>query len=194
MNRTDGVIELGCLAHARRKFFDLHQAGNHPVAKEALERIRVLYQIEADASGLSVDERYDLRQAKSLPMLTDMHAWLVAHRAGTATGSGLAKAIDYSLKRWAALTRYLEAGHLPIHNNPVENRIRPIALGRRNWLFAGSERAGRRAAAIQSLLATAKANGLEPHAWLKDTLEKLPEWPNSRIDELLPFRTPVANT
>ncbi len=97
------------------------------------------------------------------------------------------KAIDYSLKRWPALTCYAETGDLPIDNNPVENSIRPIALGKKNWLFAGSERAGQRAAVIQTLLGTAKLNGLDPAAWLRDTLEKLPTWPNSRIDELLPF-------
>lgn len=106
-----------------------------------------------------------------------------------AEGSGIAKAIDYSIKRWPALARYAGDGNLPIDNNPIENAIRPIALGKKNWLFAGSEWAGKRAAAIQSLLGTAKLNGLEPYAWLRDTLEKLPVWPNSRIDELLPLRS-----
>ena len=101
----------------------------------------------------------------------------------------MVRAIDYSLKRWPALQRYADSGHLPIDNNPVENAIRPIAIGKKNWLFAGSERAGKRAAAIQSLLATAKLNDIEPAAWLKDTLEKLPTWPNRRIDELLPLRS-----
>ena len=101
----------------------------------------------------------------------------------------MVRAIDYSLKRWPALQRYADSGHLPIDNNPVENAIRPIAIGKKNWLFAGSERAGKRAAAIQSLLATAKLNDIEPAAWLKDTLEKLPTWPNTRIDELLPLRS-----
>jgi transposase len=114
--------------------------------------------------------------------------WLYATRQSVAEGSALAKAIDYSLKRWAALIRYADSGDLPIDNNPVENAIRPIAIGKKNWLFAGSERAGKRAAAIQSLIGTARLNGLDPAAWLRDTLEKLPAWPNSRIDELLPLR------
>ena len=109
-------------------------------------------------------------------------------RRGVADGGGTAKALDYSIKRWPALMRYADSGVLPVDNNPVENAIRPIAIGKKNWLFAGSERAGKRAAAIQSLLGTAKLNGLDPHAWLRDTLEKLPVWPNSRIDELLPLR------
>ena len=183
-----GLIELGCLAHSRRKFFDLHKAGQHPVAEEALVRIRALYEIEAEAKELDVPGRFALRQARAVPLLTEFHAWLMKQRAQTAAGGGLMRAIDYSLKRWPALIRYTEAGHLPIDNNAVENTIRPIALGRRNWLFTGSERAGCRAAAIQSLLGTAKLNGLDPYAWLKDTLEKLPVWPNSRIDELLPLR------
>ena len=189
-----GLIELGCLAHARRKFFDLHKAGQHPVAEEALVRIKALYEIEAEAKDLDIAGRFTLRQSRAVPLLADFHTWLTTQRARTAAGGGLMRAIDYSLKRWPALVRYTEAGHLPIDNNPVENTIRPIALGRRNWLFAGSERAGCRAAAIQSLLATAKLNGLEPYAWLKATLEKLPAWPDSRIDELLPLRRATTLT
>lgn len=187
-----GVTELACLAHCRRKFFDLHAAGGHPVADEALRRIGELYAVEAWARDGDVAARLALRQQESLPKLTSLHDWLIAQRMITADGSGLARAIDYSLKRWHALIRYVASGSLPIDNNLVENAIRPITLGRRNWLFTGSERAGRRAAAIQSLLATAKLNDLEPLAWLKDTLEKLPSWPHSRIDELLPFRAANA--
>lgn len=115
--------------------------------------------------------------------------WLLSSRRSVADGGALAKAIDYSLRRWPALARYAGNGFYPIDNNPVENAIRPIALGKKNWLFAGSETAGQRAAAIQSLLETARLNGIEPMAWLTETLEKLPNWPNSRIDELLPLKT-----
>ena len=187
-----GVTELACLAHCRRKFFDLHAAGGHPVADEALRRIGKLYAVEALAREGDVATRLALRQQESRPKLTSLHDWLIAQRMKTADGSGLARAIDYSLKRWHALIRYVDSGSLPIDNNLVENAIRPITLGRRNWLFTGSERAGRRAAAIQSLLATAKLNDLEPLAWLKETLEKLPSWPYSRIDELLPLRSATA--
>ena len=151
-----------------------------------------LYAVEALAREGDVATRLALRQQESLPKLTSLHDWLIAQRLRTADGTGLARAIDYSLKRWVAIKRYVDNGHLPIDNNPVENAIRPITLGRRNWLFTGSERAGRRAATIQSLLATAKLNGLEPLAWLKETLEKLPAWPYSRIDELLPLRSLAA--
>ncbi len=180
-------VELACWAHARRKFFDLFQASQSPIAQEALSRIAVLYAIEAEGRALTPAERQALRVQKSRPALVGLHDWLQQTRLTTAPNSATAKAIDYSLKRWDALRRYAETGDLPIDNNPVENSIRPIALGKKNWLFAGSERAGQRAAVIQTLLGTAKLNGLDPSAWLKDILEKLPTWPNSRIDELLPF-------
>jgi transposase len=180
-------LELGCMAHARRKYFDLFQASQSPIAQEALNRIAKLYAVEAEAREVSTDERRQLRAEKSLPILAALHDWLQQTQLRTAPGTATAKAIAYSLKRWAALSRYAETGDLPIDNNPVENTIRPIALGKKNWLFAGSERAGQRAAVIQTLLGTAKLNGLDPSAWLRDTLEKLPTWPNSRIDELLPF-------
>ncbi len=179
--------ELGCWAHVRRKFFDLHQANASPVAFEALQRIGELYVIEAEGKELSAEARQQLRAEKSLPILQSLHDWLLQTRFHTADGGGTAKAIDYTLKRWQSLIRYAGSGFLPIDNNPVENTIRPIAIGKKNWLFTGSERAGKRAAAIQTLLGTAKLNGLNPAQWLADTLEKLPVWPNSRIDELLPF-------
>lgn len=185
--QLEPCLELACWAHARRKFFDLFQASQSSVAQEALNRIAKLYAVEAEARDLSIDERKQLRAEKSLPTLAALHDWLQQTRLRTAPNTATAKAIDYSLKRWAALTRYAETGDLPIDNNPVENCIRPIALGKKNWLFAGSERAGQRAAVIQTLLGTAKLNGLDPAAWLKDTLGKLPTWPNSHIDELLPF-------
>ena len=182
-----GVTEVGCMAHARRKFFELHAANQSPVAAEALRRIAELYAIEARGRTLDAAARQLLREQEALPKLQAMHDWLQLTRQSVASGGSLAKAMDYSLKRWTALSRYAHNATLPIDNNPVENIIRPIAVGKKNWLFTGSERAGRRAAAIQSLLATAKLNGVEPAAWLKDTLEKLPTWPNSRIDELLPL-------
>lgn len=184
---ADGPIELACLAHIRRKFFDVHAAGGSPVAEQALKRIGKLYAIEQQGAGLDPPQRMLLREQLALPALAELHDWLLASQRTAATGSGTAKAIDHALKRWPALQRYAGSGSLPIDNNPVENAIRPIAIGKKNWLFAGSERAGRRAAAIQSLFATAKLNGLDPARWLADTLENLPTCPNSRIDSLLPF-------
>ena len=185
---TDGVTELGCLAHARRKFFDLNVAQANPIALQALNRIAALYVIEHDGKHMDATARTQWRQEKAQPLLDSMHDWLRQTRIMVADGGGLAKAINYSLKRWPALSRYATDGRLPIDNNPVENMIRPIALGKKNWLFTGSERAGKRAAAIQTLLGTAKLNGLDPAAWLRETLEKLPTCLNSEIDSLLPLR------
>ena len=182
-----GPTELACLAHIRRKFFDVHAASGSPLAEEALRRIAQLYAIEQQASDSATDDRRALREQHALPALATMHAWLLASQRTVAAGSGTAKAIEHALKRWPALQRYASSGSLPIDNNPVENVIRPIAIGKKNWLFAGSERAGYRAAAIQSLFATAKLNGLDPARWLAIVLERLPTCPNSQIDSLLPF-------
>jgi transposase len=179
--------ELACFAHVRRKFFDLYQANRSPMAYAALEQIADLYEIESQAKDLSIEQRQIVRQDKAKPLLDELHAWLLENLAKTAPGGASAKALSYALKRWPALIRYADTGHLPIDNNACENTIRPIAIGRKNYLFVGTERAGKRAATIQSLLGTAKLNGLDPAVWLKDTLEKLPTWPNSKIDELLPF-------
>jgi transposase len=188
-----GPTELACLAHIRRKFFDLHAVSGSPVAEEALRRIALLYAVEQQGRDMTPEQRCTLRQEHAVPALADLHAWLIATQRSVAAGSGTAKAIDHALKRWAALKRYTDSGILPIDNNPIENIIRPIAIGKKNWLFAGSARAGRRAAAIQSLLATAKLNGLDPARWLADTLERLPTCPNSRIDSLLPFANSIQD-
>ncbi|MBS4096979.1 MAG: IS66 family transposase [Sulfuricella sp.] len=185
---ADGVIELGCLAHARRKFFDLNAAQANPIAQEALARIAALYAFEQQGKGLDSEARTELRRERAQPLLDALHAWLLKTRVSVANGGGTARPIDYTLKRWSALSRYADDGRLPIDNNPVENAIRPIALGKKNWLFAGSERAGKRAAAIQTLLSTAKLNGLDPAAWLRDTLQRLPTCLNNQIDSLLPLR------
>ncbi|MGH8303666.1 MAG: IS66 family transposase, partial [Steroidobacteraceae bacterium] len=170
----EGVTELACWAHARRKFVDQHKASGSAVAREAIERIAVLYRIEAQAKAMPAEERLAHRQRHALPALNAIKVWLDTLRPQILGNSGTASAIDYTLRRWPALIRYTDNGRYPIDNNPAENAIRPIALGRKNWLFTGSETAGQRAAAIMSLLATAKANGHEPHAWLTDVLTRLP--------------------
>jgi transposase len=137
-----GPTELACLAHIRRKFFDVHAASGSPLAEEALRRIAQLYAIEQQASGSATADRCALREQQALPALAAMHAWLLSSQKTVAAGSGTAKAIEHALKRWPALQRYASSGSLPIDNNPVENVIRPIAIGKKNWLFAGSERAG----------------------------------------------------
>jgi transposase len=182
-----GVTEAGCLAHARRKFFDLWANHKSGIAEEAIKLFARLYEIEAALKDLDSDERRRCRQQDAKPAAETLHRWLIGHRLKVPDGSAIARAIDYSLSRWAALTRYIDTGDLPADNNRVENLIRPIALGRSNWLFAGSLRAGKRAANIMSLLHTARINGHEPHAYLKDILERLPTHPAIRIEELLPY-------
>ena len=182
------MIELGCWAHARRKFFDLHAANQSALAAKAMAHIAKLYQFESEAKTMNRQERQAHRQAYAVPQLQMLKDWLMDERLDLAPGSATTKAVDYTLRRWGALERYAHSGHLPIDNNPVENCIRPIAIGKKNWLFTGSERAGKRAAAIQSLIGTARLNGLDPYAWMQDALEKLPTWPNSRIFELLPLK------
>ncbi len=185
---ANGVTELGCWAHARRKFVDLHKASGSQIAQQAISRIAALYEIEAKARDLDDTARHAVRQAHAAPLVHELKTWLDTIRPTVAGNSGTANAIDYSLKRWRALARYLDDGRHPIDNNPIENAIRPIALGRKNWLFAGSEPAGKRAAAIMSLLATAKANGVDPHAWLTDVLTRLPTTRDRDIEALLPHR------
>jgi transposase len=185
---SKGLTEAGCMAHARRKFFELQAANQSAIAAHALDYFGALYGVEREARGMSAQARLQLREEKARPIANELHAWLQQKRLLVPAGSATAKALDYSLRRWQALTHYLTNGNVPIDNNWVENQIRPIALGRKNWLFAGSLRAGKRAAAIMSLIQSAKLNGLEPLAYLTDVLTRLPTHPNRRIGELLPHR------
>jgi hypothetical protein len=183
-----GVTEVGCMAHARRKFHELWANHGSTVGEQALKFFGTLYEVEREVRELPADERRTIRQQKSQPVADALHQWLTQQRQKVPDGSATAKAIDYSLKRWKALVRFIDDGELPIDNNWVENQIRPIAIGRNNWLFAGSLRAGKRAAAVMSLVHSARLNGHEPHAYLRDVLERLPTQPASRIGELLPHR------
>jgi hypothetical protein len=146
----------------------------------------VLYRIESAIADGDPDVRHAYRQEHAAPLVQQLAEWLRELHPKVLGNSGTARAVNYTLKRWAALTRYLDDGRYPIDNNPIENSIRPIALGRKNWLHVGSETAGKRACAIMSLLATAKANGHDPHAWLSDVLDRLPTTLNSDIATLLP--------
>jgi len=183
-----GITEAGCMAHSRRKFFDLHVAAKSQIAAQACAYISQLYDVEREVKALKPDERLKVRQARSQPLVDKFHAWMLLQRRQVTDGTATAKALDYSLKRWAALTQFLDNAQLPIDNNWIENQIRPIAIGRNNWLFAGSLRAGQRAAAVMSLIQSAKLNGHDPYAYLKDVLARLPTHKNSQISELLPHR------
>jgi transposase len=185
-----GVIEVGCMAHARRKLHDLYANHRSEIAEEGLRYFAALYEIEREARELKLDTdgRRLVRQQRSKPIAETLRQWLTRQRGQVPDGSATAKAIEYSLGRWAALIRYLDDGDLPIDNNHLENRIRPVALGRSNWLFAGSQRAGQRAATVMSLIQSAKLNGHDPYRYLKDVLERLPTQPASRLEDLLPHR------
>jgi transposase len=191
---VSGITEAGCMAHSRRKFFDLHVSSKSQIAGQACIYISQLYDVERDARHLSADERLQVRQTKSKLLARAFHQWMLLQRQKITDGSATAKALDYSLKRWGALMRFLDDGRLPIDNNWIENQIRPIAIGRNNWLFAGSLRAGQRAAAVMSLIQSAKLNGHDPYAYLKDVLARLPTHKNSQIEELLPHRWQSTNT
>jgi len=181
-----GVSEAGCMAHARRKFHELWVNHGSQVGEQALKFFVQLYDIEREVAEIDGHARREIRRSRSRPIADALHHWMKLQRHKIPDGSATAKAIDYSLKRWDALTRFIDDGDLPIDNNWVENRIRPIALGRNNWLFAGSLRAGKRAAAVMSLIHSAKLCGHEPYAYMRDVLERLPTLPASRIEQLLP--------
>ncbi len=185
---TQGVTEVGCLAHARRKFFDLHAANKSQIAQYALTQLARVYEIEQQIKDLPTNQRLEIRQQRSRSIMDALHEWMLLQRQQVAGNSATAKALDYSLKRWGALTRFLEDGQLPVDNNWIENQIRPVAIGRSNWLFAGSLRAGQRAAAAMSLIQSARLNGHDPYAYLKDVLTRLPTHKANRVGELLPHR------
>ena len=190
----DTITQAACWAHVRRKFYDLEQADGSPVAAEAVRRIGTLYEIEAEIRGKPPHERCAERKARAGPRLHEMKAWLESTLTKIARKSALAVAIRYALTRWAALTRYVGDGRIEIDNNAAERSIRDVALGRKNYLFAGSDAGGERAAAIYSLLGTAKLNGLDPEAYLRAVLERIADHPINRIEELLPWRISLTMT
>jgi transposase len=179
--------EAACWAHARRKFFELQDTRPSPIAKEALARIAQLYGIESRIRGRPPDERCAIRQAEAVPVLADLKAWMERTLAQVSSKSDLAQAIRYSLTRWKALTRYASDGRIEIDNNAVEREIRAVAMGRKNYLFMGSDAGGERAAALYSLLGTAKLNGIDPEAYLRHVLGRIADHPVNRVAELLPW-------
>jgi transposase len=181
------IFEVACWAHARRKFHEIHIAHASPTTSEAIERIAALYAIEAEIRGSTPEIRKTIRQARARPLLDSLRIWLEATLAKLSPKSDTAAAIRYGLSRWRALTRYVDDGQLEIDNNSAERALRVVALGRKNFLFAGSDAGGERAAAIYSLLGSAKLNGLDPEIYLQHVLERIADHPISRISELLPW-------
>ena len=206
-SRSPGVIlEAGCWAHARRKFFvlaDIEAAARRkahsnkmggkqpavisPLCLEAMQRIDKLFDIDRDINGCPAHQRHDMRQVFSVPLVTDLHIWMREQRGKLSGANDVAKAMDYMLKRWPAFTRFLDDGRICLTNNAAERALRGIALGRKSWLFAGSDRGGQRAAIMYSLIVSAKMNDVDPQAWLAHVLANIAQHPANQLDELLPW-------
>lgn len=187
--RPGGAITLAyCWSHFRRRFYDLAKSGNAPIASEALDKIGALYGIEADIRGCSADDRRDARRVRAKPLVDAMQTWFGEQLAKLPRGSETAKAIRYGLDHWQGLGHFLDDGRIEIDTNTVERSIRPLALNRKNALFAGSDEGGANWAIVASLIETCKLNAVNPHAWLAATLTKLVNgWPSSKIDDLMPW-------
>jgi len=189
------ILEAACWAHGRRKFFELADLQKAPLAIEAVRRIDELFAIEREINGKPPDQRRAVRQERSKPLVEALEAWLRQQRRALSSKSPMAKAMDYSLKRWPAFTRFLDDGRLCMSNNAAERAVRGIAVGRRNWTFCGSDSGGRRAAAMYTLIETCRLNDVDARAWLTDVLARIADHPASKITELLPWNrkpTPLA--
>jgi transposase len=181
------IVEAACWAHGRRKLFVLADVAKAPLAIEAVRRIDAIFDVERDINGLAAEQRRALRQVRVVPLVGALETWMRAERGKLSRHADVAKAMDYMLKRWVAFTRFLDDGRICLTNNAAERALRGIAIGRKAWLFAGSDRGGERAAAMNSLIATAKLNNIDPRAWLADVLARIADHPARRLDELLPW-------
>jgi len=181
------VTEAGCWAHGRRKLFDLAKVARAPLAAEAVRRIDAIFDVERSINGLPAEQRLALRQTHVVPLVADLETWMRAARGKMSRHAEVAKAMDYMLKRWDTFSRLLGDGRICLSNNAAERALRGIALGRKAWLFCGSDRGGDRAAVMYSLITTAKLNNVDPRAWLADVLRRIADHPASRLHELLPW-------
>jgi transposase len=181
------ITEAACWAHFRRKVFELAEVARAPLAAEAVQRIDRVFDAERAVNGCLATDRLAHRQRVVAPLVADLHVWMLETRGRLSRHNDLARALDYALKRWPAFTRFLDDGQICLTNNAAERALRGIALGRKAWLFAGSNRGGERAAALYSLITTAKLNDVDPRAWLADVLARSADHPASRLNELLPW-------
>jgi hypothetical protein len=181
------ITEAACWAHGRRKLFVLADLAKAPLAIEAVRRIDAIFDVEREINGLSAEQRHAIRQVRVAPLVTSLEGWMRSERARLSRHADVAKAMDYMLKRWASFTRFLGDGRICLTNNAAERGLRGIALGRKAWLFAGSDRGGERAAAMYSLIVTAKLNEVDPRAWLADVLARIADHSVQRLHELLPW-------
>jgi transposase len=186
--RSGAIREVACMAHVRRKFVDIHRSQGSPIAEEAIQRIAQLYAVEKEARGSPPERRVEIRQARAIPVFDDLEAWLARQLTRVSAKSPLAAAIRYALTRMERMRSYLAHGILELDNNAAERGMRAIALGRKNYLFVGSEAGGKAAAVAYTLIETAKLNGVDPQAWLADTLARIPDYKITKVDELLPWR------
>jgi transposase len=186
------IVEAACWAHVRRKFYDIQVATGSAVATEAIQRIGALYDIEREVRGRPPNERCEIRHTRSRPLVDGLHRWFNKTLAGLSRKSDTAAAIRYALSRWRALSRYLDDGQIEMDNSAAERALRTVALGRKNYLFAGSDAGGERAAAVYSLLGTAKLNGLDPELYLRHVLERIADYPVNRLHNLLPWSLATA--
>lgn len=187
------ITEAACWAHGRRKLFKLAEVARAPLAAEAVRQIDLIFAAERAINGLPAEQRLAMRQQEITPLVAALECWMRETRASLSRHNDLAKAMDYMLKRWAAFTRFLSDGRICLTNNAAERALRGIALGRKAWLFAGSDRGGERAAAMYSLIVTAKMNDVDPRAWLANVLTQIAEHPASRLHELLPWNWKKAH-
>ena len=185
--RPGPITEAACWSHGRRHFFELADLRKAPLAVEAVRGIDAIFAVEREINGAMAEQRLAVRQERIRPLVGALERWMLTERARLSRHADLAKAIDYMLKRWPAFNRFLDDGRICLSNNAAERALRGIALGRRAWLFAGSDRGGERAAAMYTLIATAKLNGIDPQAWLADVLHRIADHPASRLHELLPW-------
>jgi len=179
------ITEAACWSHGRRHFFEQADLRKAPLAVEAVQRIDDIFAIERRINGQSAGDRLAVREKETKPIVADLEKWMRAERARVSRHAGTAQAIDYMLTRWPAFTRFLDDGRICLSNNAAERALRGVALGRRSWLFAGSDRGGERAAAMYTLIGTAKLNDIDPRAWLADVLARIADHPASRLAELL---------